>query len=146
MSATTDDLSLYPPVARDVLNHTDSAKEIGSESLRSEILKSHAGDCACDTKAKDDCYPSAIRAIENQGTDAQREALHMIERDPTCVDTTTPTFFPNRLPCWCGTLIPLVLSPPLPMSILVVAAITIGSMRGVPSGAMVEECWGLPNG
>ncbi|KAJ3096822.1 hypothetical protein HDU96_000636, partial [Phlyctochytrium bullatum] len=74
------DVALHPPVGRDSLNQRSDQKELGNDRLRAEILDQHRECCGGTGCGTDDMYPAGIRAIENLGSEAQREELHRVEK------------------------------------------------------------------
>ncbi|KAJ3109192.1 hypothetical protein HDU97_008591 [Phlyctochytrium planicorne] len=88
LSTQPQDPNLHPPVAKDHKNHTNSMQEIGDEAMRTQMMAKEGG-CPCGSSSNphshphhnvDDLYPAAIKAIENLGTEAQREELHKADQ------------------------------------------------------------------
>ncbi|KAJ1562982.1 hypothetical protein HK405_004864 [Cladochytrium tenue] len=70
-TSTAHAAGLHPGVARDLANNTRNTQPLSAGAPQRPE--------GAATKQVEDMYPAVIRAIENTGTDAQRDALHKLE-------------------------------------------------------------------
>ncbi|KAJ3333090.1 hypothetical protein HDU76_011458 [Blyttiomyces sp. JEL0837] len=73
MNNAKDEILTHPGVARDKANNTSLVSELGSAPPAGQKDNTPVSE-------REDMYPAGIRAIENLGTQKQRDDLHKLEQ------------------------------------------------------------------